>query len=571
MQSVAPAPNYAAAPVAPTANDTLGSVVNVDYRAGSPQKVTPVRKGAINTLPEEIILHIFKLGSSSREGIDFAVLVSHVCQTWRNVAFSCSSLWADITITLGNMHHIDRGLAITNRSLLRAKEFVLRSRVLPLSVQLELPITVPCNFMLNASPIMDWLCLVLPRVRYLSVHCDTHHVAWFILSRLQTASMETLETFEMNSGTTILSFFPSTLPPQHLPFDFTTGQNTEQAVDNVHSKLTHVKVSGFPVSWSQWSLTRLTSLSINFMTFHDRPSMAMLKHVLTMNRETLERFEIQGAIQQSGPLPHNADELPTNLPKLKDLTIGYLSQWEATIFLLHFEAPALKHLKLCDISRSLLLQHWPQDFQDGFDLNNPIFHNIYALQPFHDFSSTMLLEILAYGLTSILEQVETLTLEHVCIPPDFSDLFLQDNDPMKHLFGSRVVLAYRMLQTCSQLRRLTLINPEQCLLDALNIYPSNASVDDTNTDVTENNGPAPVLTHLYLASPHPDRLRYFLTEREENIAKKKGPHILDHLELATSREAVKHLVEAIESDHIKLSDLAKSNLVTEWQGSFTTI
>jgi len=33
-----------------------------------------------------------------------------------------------------------------------------------------------------------------------------------------------------------------------------------------------------------------------------------------------------------------------------DLTLGYLSQWEIIIFSLRFEAPALKHLKLYDIS-----------------------------------------------------------------------------------------------------------------------------------------------------------------------------------------------------------------------------
>ncbi|KAG1738233.1 hypothetical protein EDB19DRAFT_1829210 [Suillus lakei] len=223
MQTVTPTPNCVAAPVAPTANDTLDSIIHLDHRASSLREVPPVRKGPIDTLPEELILHIFKLEGSSQEGIDFAALVSHVCRTRRNVAFSCSS--------------------------------------------------------------------------------------------------------------------------------FSTGQNAEQGADNVHPKLTHAKVSGFSVSWSQWSLTRPTSLSINPMTFHDRPSMAMLKHVLTTNREALGRFEIQGAIQQSGPLPRNADELPTNLPKLKDLTIGYLSQWEATSFFpFTSRQPALKHLKLCDIS-----------------------------------------------------------------------------------------------------------------------------------------------------------------------------------------------------------------------------
>jgi hypothetical protein len=59
-----------------------------------------------------------------------------------------------------------------------------------------------------------------------------------------------------------------------------------------------------------------------------------------------------------------------------DLTFGYLSQWEVIIFSLRFEASALKHLKLYDISHSILAQYWFWNFKDDFDLNNLIFQNI---------------------------------------------------------------------------------------------------------------------------------------------------------------------------------------------------
>ncbi|KAG2032677.1 hypothetical protein BDR03DRAFT_969463 [Suillus americanus] len=567
MQTVAPTPTDAPPATAQytevpgLTNDIPLNVIN------QARKLQSVRKSPINTLPEEIILHVFKLGASCRNSqkrIDFAVLVSHVSRTWRNIAFSCSSLWADITIKADNMLNIDEESAIVNASLLRAKEFASRSRAFPLSVRLKLFIT-PNIVCLELDTIMNWLRLVLPRVKYLSIHCDTLQVAWIVMNRLHTAPMETLETCKLKYGTTVLSFRHSIIPPPPVRFLFLAGQNEGQAVNNIFPKLTRVKVSGFPVSWSQWSLTRLTSLSINFMTLHDRPSMDMLKHILTINRKTLEKFEIQGAIQQFRTLPRNADELPTILPRLADLTLGYLSQWEAILFFLHFKAPALKHLKLCDISRSILAQHWPEDFKDGFDLNNPIIQNIPALQPFDNFSSAILLENLVYRWSSLLERVETLTLEHFSLPPIFSDLFLQDNDPLKQYHSAHVVLAYRMLQTCSQLRRLALINPEECFIHALNMYPDGADPDDT-----ENSGPAPALTHLYLASSHPDRMMLFLKRRAESLAKEEGPHMLDYLELATEKKDVGHLLEAIVSDNIDLSHLAKSSLVAEWQGSFTT-
>ncbi|KAG1811996.1 hypothetical protein EV424DRAFT_113963 [Suillus variegatus] len=144
MQTTAVAPNNAP-PAAAQYTEALGLPNNTPFNAiNRASKVQLVCKSPINTLSQEIILHIFKLGVSCRDSqkcIDFAVLVSHVCHTWCNVALSCSSLWADITITTDNMYNVDRGRAIVNTYLLRAKEFASRSRVFPLSVRLRLLVT----------------------------------------------------------------------------------------------------------------------------------------------------------------------------------------------------------------------------------------------------------------------------------------------------------------------------------------------------------------------------------------------------------------------------------------------
>ncbi|KAG2099551.1 uncharacterized protein F5147DRAFT_711632 [Suillus discolor] len=172
-----------------------------------------------------------------------------------------------------------------------------------------------------------------------------------------------------------------------------------------------------------------------------------------------------------------------------------------------------------------------------------------ALQPFNKFSSTILLEHLVY-VCSPLEQVETLALEHFSLPPLVSNLFWQDDDPLKN---------WHEAPKCSRLRHLTLIDPEQCFLDALNMYP-----DDPKTS-----SPAPVLTHLCLAWSDCERLKLFLERRAESLAKEKGPRILDYLELATAKKDV-HVLEDIVSQHIDMSRIAKSSLAAEWHGSFTT-
>ncbi|KAG2131620.1 uncharacterized protein EDB93DRAFT_1311537 [Suillus bovinus] len=519
------------------------------------------RTSPINKLPLETLHDIFKLGVSCRNSqkrIDFAVLVSHVCRKWRNVAISSSSLWTDITITSDNMHDVDSDvqLAIVNKSLIRAREFAFRSGVFPLFVRLKL-LTIHNSKVLRSGTgiIMDWLRLVLPRIKYLSIKCNSLEVAWIIMSRLRAAPMENLETYKMKFGTTFVSF-DSTIPLlPTLRFRILASGHEEQfaqVTDNLLPRLTRATYSGIPVSWPQWSLTRLTSLTINFMALNNRPSMDTLKNILTINGETLEKLEIKGAIQRFGRLP-DVDELPSNLPRLIDLTLGYLSQQEAITFLLHFETPALKHLKLCDVSRSILARPRPRR------LNNQDFQNMDALRPFSNFSSTEILEHLVYVWAPQLQRVETLVLEHFRLPPVFSALLQDDDFLNQQRYDGRVFLAYRMLQTCLRLRSLVLVNPEECLIHALNIYPD---PDDPR--------PAPVLTRLCLASAHRDLLILFLKQRAESLAEEKGSHVLDYLELATAEQDVEHLSENIASNCIDMSRFAESSLVTEWQGSLTT-
>jgi hypothetical protein len=62
----------------------------------------------------------------------------------------------------------------------------------------------------------------------------------------------------------------------------------------------------------------------------------------------------------------------------------------------------------------------------------------------------------------------------------------------------------------------------------------------------------------------------FLKRRAESIAEEKGLHVLDYLELATEKKDVGRLLEAIVSDRLDLSRLAKSSLVAEWKGRFNT-
>jgi hypothetical protein len=74
-------------------------------------------------------------------------------------------------------------------------------------------------------------------------------------------------------------------------------------------------------------------------------------------------------------------------------------------FFLRFEAPALMHLKLYDISRSIIAQHWSWNFKDDFDLNNPIFHNIQGPRA----GNALFIVQLRGGIAPIVSQLISMT------------------------------------------------------------------------------------------------------------------------------------------------------------------
>jgi hypothetical protein len=87
-------------------------------------------------LPDEILCDIFAHGASSSctlhlKPFSFAVLVSHVCRTWRDVAIDMSYLWSTIDATL------DYRPAHLPHNFERQYEFLKRSRDHPLQIILN--------------------------------------------------------------------------------------------------------------------------------------------------------------------------------------------------------------------------------------------------------------------------------------------------------------------------------------------------------------------------------------------------------------------------------------------------
>ncbi|KAI0081611.1 hypothetical protein K474DRAFT_1656418 [Panus rudis PR-1116 ss-1] len=87
----------------------------------------PRPMASINSLPTELIVHIFALGVQDEADPDsvppgspkFEVLVSHVCRYWREVALTASNLWTTIHFrTVPHMHRAEEYLSRSGRMLI---------------------------------------------------------------------------------------------------------------------------------------------------------------------------------------------------------------------------------------------------------------------------------------------------------------------------------------------------------------------------------------------------------------------------------------------------------------------
>ncbi|KZO95375.1 hypothetical protein CALVIDRAFT_538159 [Calocera viscosa TUFC12733] len=85
----------------------------------------------IHALPDDVLRHIFELGSRGGKDKDYSILVSHVCQRWRRVAIATATLWSDILLELP----LPKG----RRSASFSSELIRRSAQAPISLTFELP------------------------------------------------------------------------------------------------------------------------------------------------------------------------------------------------------------------------------------------------------------------------------------------------------------------------------------------------------------------------------------------------------------------------------------------------
>lgn len=302
----------------------------------------------IAAIPDELLSAIFHVAIQDfhdcYDAIFHAITISHVCQRWRNVSLSTSSLWTVIVLTFP-----------TNRNqFLRTIDCLSRSRSRPLHLYMDF--RDPAWSWDETSHSFGWknmenvMRLILPyahRWQKVELLTDTWAPIFTFLSytsRIKSAPM--LQDVLLSRCNAFFAakgelFRPSTM--KH-PISWFGGGSA------FHS-LRRVSLAGVHVDWANSGLSDLLELEFKYHASEVMPTLHEFCDIISACPE-LERLSILGWGPQI-----DVNIVPKQrtlyLPRLRNFAFGFIDVDYAIDFLSLFHFPALKTLSLENISSSL--------------------------------------------------------------------------------------------------------------------------------------------------------------------------------------------------------------------------
>ncbi|KAF9229794.1 hypothetical protein BS17DRAFT_763282 [Gyrodon lividus] len=437
--------------------------------------------GPIYAVPVDILVHIFHLGThfDQENGIDFPIIISHVCRSWRNLALSTPRLWTTIFISSGS---IAGWVTFPAGPVLpKASAFVLRSQRCPLDIKVDLMMPGRANLpdqvvglfvRTLTTATIELIALVHDRVKTLVIATDVNDAVFMTTFRLLPLGMPMLEKWRIDFGDPKDSFKQRTwnVPNQAFSeFDASElrrgwlGDETQKlSVEASLPRLKALSLCGVRATWAHWSIGNLASLSLSYMSIADRPAMHHLRDVLEKNATSLEELELFAML----PRQWAEDQMPhIILPKLRALRVGYAHQSEAIAFFMALEMPSLKSLALCDVPRTLHHGHRRDLKYRGFATDIPIDVTIPNLALDSDSDSTVLLCTLTRCCRSWMTRIEKLELLHVLLDPQPA---LWANDLFAGQASAQFLCPLELLVTMHSLKTFILDGADAALLQSLN-------------------------------------------------------------------------------------------------------
>ncbi|KZT12031.1 uncharacterized protein LAESUDRAFT_163766 [Laetiporus sulphureus 93-53] len=286
----------------------------ISRQKGGPYRPPKDGRCIINTLPTELLAHIFALGPDWNEydeeseedweedEPDFVILVSHVCRHWREVAINTPALWTSIDFSEG--HPYARSAVYLERSENAPLDLCIDFTEDGLDEEGEQAIKNMCDM-------QRILQLILPHVhhwRSLDVSVSDYHLmhdALLGMSRCPVApSLEILQLYHYEDDDNPEAFSPAHLKEQ--PFVLFNG--------NV-PRLTKVALWGVHLNWSRsLFLCGLVDLELAYHAKDVRPSFKDFARIL---RDSPELSKL--SLCQSGPAGGPVDWLASILDQPPDV------------------------------------------------------------------------------------------------------------------------------------------------------------------------------------------------------------------------------------------------------------
>ncbi|KAH7884070.1 hypothetical protein F5I97DRAFT_1647657 [Phlebopus sp. FC_14] len=500
---------------------------------GTPQVGPEQSCGPIQSMPVDVMLHIFHMGThcDGDDGAQFPVLVSHVCRSWREAAVNTCTLWTKIFISsAGVARWTDFRVGPV---LPQASGFVLRSRARLLDIKLHVMLPREGDIRIDiahmyirffTSACMELIASVHKRVRSLDVITDVPDTTFLITHRLLPLGVPMLETCRMKSTADIFAPVPVQVDthPRFAEFDASgerggwLGTEDKRApMEELLPRIQKLDLTGINATWSQWNIGGLTSLTLNHAGT-ERPDMSELHGILAKSSHSLARLEIMGSLPFA-PVRETGRRLSLALPKLRDLRVGYHAQMEAVRFLLTLQLPSVKALALVDLARTAERRRRKAIANSASASGLPFAMGLPSLNYDYRFDSSYLVVSLYSLCPTLLAQIETLEMVNVWIAlrPQIG------SDALCLSISNQFIYPARFFMALSSLKTLLVYGADRCLLQSLNqVVPVRGHRGATKPSFTY---PGAQLTRLrVLDSEYEDLLR-FLYDRIE-IARHLARH-----------------------------------------------
>ncbi|KAG6864042.1 hypothetical protein C0991_000705 [Blastosporella zonata] len=426
-----------------------------------------VALASILDLPNELLLKIFTSAAETAttdvnpavEGVRdtsyYIVRFAKTCRYWHTCIMNHGAFWSTICV----IETLETSTASIERNIERTKTCLQRSKLCPLTIYISIQSHnqhageengFSDNISAFRSQLKELSKALRPyadRIVSFDLIVDEYHSTACILCALVGVPMPLLNKWVAVNTFEEMFALEDTDPEDEELFShpiFAQSDTKLVSEESLHPELRVVSLNSIPLSWSQFSLRKLTTLEITMLPDAWRPSAFTLGEILRTSADSLESITLLAALSSE----KSCIRQTIMMPRLHSMVLGFVNTSELIPFLNGIEVPNLKMLVLNDIRRRIL--HPTDRFIDnGFD------HGIVNL-------FNVMIRRFPIG------QLQNLILRHIAFCPSRRTLGnLPTSEILAHLAAGAETAA-KFFCSLESLQLLTLCGPDQVTLEALN-------------------------------------------------------------------------------------------------------